>query len=375
MAFRKERLEAIGGFDPQFRVAGDDVDICWRLQQCGWTLGFSPAAVVWHHRRNSVRHYWKQQWGYGKAEALLKKKWPEKYNGTGQLAWAGRIYSRGLTRALDFRRGRIYHGMWGAAPFQRLYQPAPHTLYSLSLIPEWYLAIPVLAGLAGLGLLWRPLLLTLPLLVFATMTPVAQGWLSTSCVSFPSARGARLRRLAMRLLTALLHVVHPVARLCGRLNGRSCGQARNVRPRLPVPGAVARWTERGAGPEMRLQRVEEMLQAKGCMVRRGGDWDPWDLEVAGGALGAARLIMAVEDHGAGNQLIRVRWWPIVSATTLALAAPTAVLALAAGLGGGPSAAAILGIVAVGVIACGAWQCGVAIAAIERTVSEQGMSAR
>src|SRR5437667_132830 len=75
MAFRKSCLQAIGGFDPQFRVAGDDVDICWRLQKQGWTIGFSPAAMVWHHRRNSVRAYLRQQKGYGKAEALLEKKW------------------------------------------------------------------------------------------------------------------------------------------------------------------------------------------------------------------------------------------------------------------------------------------------------------
>src|SRR5437899_9453246 len=48
MAFRKSCLETIGGFDPQFRAAGDDVDVCWRLQERGWTLGFNPAAVVWH---------------------------------------------------------------------------------------------------------------------------------------------------------------------------------------------------------------------------------------------------------------------------------------------------------------------------------------
>ena len=33
MAFRKAALEAIGGFDAQFRIAGDDVDLCWRLQR------------------------------------------------------------------------------------------------------------------------------------------------------------------------------------------------------------------------------------------------------------------------------------------------------------------------------------------------------
>src|SRR6185503_10024926 len=79
-AVRKTALEAIGGFDPRFRTAGDDVDVCWRLQQQGWTIGFNPAAMVWHHRRNSLRAYWKQQKGYGKAEALLEAKWPEKYN-------------------------------------------------------------------------------------------------------------------------------------------------------------------------------------------------------------------------------------------------------------------------------------------------------
>ena len=42
MAFWKASLEAIGGFDPQFRIAGDDVDICWRLQDQGWTVGLQP---------------------------------------------------------------------------------------------------------------------------------------------------------------------------------------------------------------------------------------------------------------------------------------------------------------------------------------------
>jgi len=32
MAFRKEVLQEINGFDPVFRAAGDDVDLCWRLQ-------------------------------------------------------------------------------------------------------------------------------------------------------------------------------------------------------------------------------------------------------------------------------------------------------------------------------------------------------
>ncbi|TMA22718.1 MAG: glycosyltransferase, partial [Deltaproteobacteria bacterium] len=117
MAFRVAALRSLGGFDPQFRAAGDDVDICWRIQAAGWKVGFHPAALVWHHRRKTVRAYWSQQTGYGKAEAMLQIKWPEKYNVAGHVSWAGRVYGRGLQHALG-RVQRVYHGVWGLAPFQ-----------------------------------------------------------------------------------------------------------------------------------------------------------------------------------------------------------------------------------------------------------------
>ena len=115
MAFWKSSLLAIGGFDPQFCIAGDDVDICWRLQEQGWTIGFSPGAVVWHHRRDSVHGYFKQQYQYGKAEALLERKWPERYNRVGHLAWAGRVYGAPPSKLLS-GRWKIYYGTWGTGP-------------------------------------------------------------------------------------------------------------------------------------------------------------------------------------------------------------------------------------------------------------------
>jgi len=54
MAFYKWALVEIGGFDPIFYRAGDDVDVCWRLQRRGYRLGFSAAAFVWHYRRSTV---------------------------------------------------------------------------------------------------------------------------------------------------------------------------------------------------------------------------------------------------------------------------------------------------------------------------------
>ena len=51
MAFRRDALLAIGGFNPIYLRAGDDVDVCWRLQARGWKIGFASSALVWHHHR------------------------------------------------------------------------------------------------------------------------------------------------------------------------------------------------------------------------------------------------------------------------------------------------------------------------------------
>ena len=57
MAFRRQQLQWLGGFNDQFWVAGDDVDICWRIQAQGWTVGFQAAAVVWHRARPDIARY------------------------------------------------------------------------------------------------------------------------------------------------------------------------------------------------------------------------------------------------------------------------------------------------------------------------------
>ncbi len=217
MAFRREALEAVGGFDPRFRAAGDDVDICWRLQERGWTLGFHAGAMVWHHRRNSVPAYWRQQVGYGRAEALLEQKWPEKYNACGHVAWAGRLYGKGLAETLGWRARRIYHGVWGSAFFQRVYQNESGTLASLPLMPEWYLVVLILAVLSGLGALWAPLRAAWPLFAVAASLPVLQAIRVAARARFTTAASTRTDRAQLVGLTAALHLIQPAARLCGRL--------------------------------------------------------------------------------------------------------------------------------------------------------------
>jgi GT2 family glycosyltransferase len=372
MAFWKDALKAIGGFDPQLRVAGDDVDVCWRLQQRGWTIGFSPAAVVWHHRRHTVRGYWKQQRGYGKAEALLEQKWPEKYNAAGHHTWSGRVYGNGHAHRLGWG-GRIYHGIWGRAPFQSLYERAPGVWGALPAMPEWYLIVGALAVLSGLGAAWPPLLWAVPLLACAVGAPVAAAARAAAAAPLAGAPRSRLGRWKVRLVIAGLHLLQPLARLSGRLHNGLTVWRRRSRPGLALlrPRTETAWCTRSHSPDDRLRAVEVALRAQGEVPVRGGEFDRWDLEVRGGLLGSARLLLAVDYHGDGRQLLRTRTWPRCATAGLLTTAALAALAVAAGRDGAWEACVSLGVAAAWLAGRMLWECATATAALLRGIRQPG----
>ena len=364
MSFRREVLRAAGGFDPIYRAAGDDVDLCWRLQDRGGVIGFAAAAVVWHHRRNSVRMYWKQQRGYGKAEALLERKWPERYNAAGHLRWQGRLYGRGWTLGLDRLGGRIYRGVWNTAPFQSLYQRQPSTLLALPLMPEWLLVVAALAALSLLGFAWRPLLFGLPLLAVAAAFPVAQALVSASRARFTSAR-TRADRVRLFALTAFLHLLQPLARLVGRIqHGLVPWRRRGPDRKLwRVRAKRAAWREVWKAPEARLEALYVALRRAGAVAWRGGDYDDWDLAVRGGWLGGARLRMAVEEHGAGKQMVRFRLWAQVPASVIVVAAVLGALGAGALADGAVPAGAVILLAAIGLLGAAAADAARALATL------------
>jgi len=320
-AFRKSALQAIGGFDPRFRAAGDDVDVCWRLQEKGWKIGFNPAAVVWHHCRNSVKTYWKQQLGYGKAEALLEQKWPEKYNSAGHLTWTGRIYGKRLTQPVAKGNWRVYQGVWGTALFQSLYERMPGTLLSLPLMPEWYIMVALLGVLSTVGIWWAPLAMVFPLFLAAVALPVIQAVQSAKRATFPTLERRPGERFKKRALTAGLHLLQPLARLLGRIrHGLTPWRFRGLH-RFARPGkrAVTLWSETWKSPETWLCSLESALRKHNAPVFRGGDFNDWDLEVRGGLFGSIRTLMAIEEHGSGKQLIRFRAWSRCSPAGLGFA--------------------------------------------------------
>jgi GT2 family glycosyltransferase len=331
MAFRTDALRELGGFDPQFRTAGDDVDVCWRIQQAGWKVGFHPSALVWHHRRKTVRTYWKQQTGYGKAEAMLQRKWPEKYNVAGHVVWSGRVYGRGLQLPLGSVQ-RIYHGVWGLAPFQSVCEPVPSLLQCLPLMPEWYFILMALGGLSMLGLLWHPLLWASPLFIVALCASLSQAVLGVARAAPRNAARRGLVSVQLRVVTAFLHLLQPLARLVGRIRqGLTPWRAREVsvsrfpRSHQQATMVAGEWES----PQEKLTNLERALLRAGAVVRRGGEFARWDLELQGGLLGGARVLLSVEDLCPGQQLVRFRSWPALRGWGLALFAVLVLLAVGA----------------------------------------------
>jgi O-antigen biosynthesis protein len=333
MAFWADRLRSIQGFDPVYRAAGDDVDVCWRLQGQGDFIVFSPAAMVWHHRRSTVQAYLKQQRGYGIAEALLKRKHPEKFRGfRADLSWHGRIYTRaGLGLAVG--DPVIHYGLFGAGMFQTIYSP-PQVWWPLGVLSlEWWISIVALLGLSlvihpavlilratrGGGLV-EPLTLAqlrnplfiLPLLML--LTTLAISYLVAGQASPPLPQ----RRWWSRLLIAAMHIAQPVERGWARYSTRfktitipeSLHALRRIweqraRPQLGRD-QLDLWSESGAGREILLERLLALVAEHGWFPRVDPGWSARDVRFYGDRWCKVDVTTVTESHGGERCLTRAR---------------------------------------------------------------------
>ena len=326
MAFRRSALERVGGFDPQFRVAGDDVDLCWRIQGAGGTLGFSPGALVWHRSRSTVTAYLRQQRGYGRAEALLERKWPERYNGTGHLDWGDNVHGGRPRRALRRARWHVYHGRSGVGLFQSVYSHRG-TRGTFPLAPEWYLLIAALTVASLVEAVGQRILPRLPIVDLpipalllggcaASMIAQAALW-SGSIILSPEMAPGRRRRV--RAVVFWLCLLQPLARMYGRTREGLTPWRHRGPGTLAVPRAriASAWSDTWHPPEAWVQRLSDRLSAIGAQVSHGSDFDTWDVQVRVGPLAAARVRLAVEEHGEGRQMLLFRVWPRLTAEPIA----------------------------------------------------------
>jgi glycosyltransferase involved in cell wall biosynthesis len=330
MAFRREVLEEIGGFDPIYRSAGDDVDVCWRLQDRGYRIGFSPAAMVWHFRRNTMKAYIGQQKGYGKAEALLYFRHPQRFNALGYSRWRGRIYG-GISALFSLRRPVIYGGVFGRGLFQTLYQPPSTVLSYLPFTLEWNLAGTLLLAYAAMRGGWA----------WLGAAPLALSW---ACCLWAAMR-ARVDTLAGgpqgRLLIAVLTYFGPLLRSLERyrwwVRGLTAAQPSvSVRRVQALPWSwrerafsAAFWTENALEKEIILHGLVDVLAARKYFVLVDQGWSDWDLEVHGGIWSRGWIKVCTENHGGERRVLRVKCALRTSRLTRTVLAGAA---LAVGLG-------------------------------------------
>jgi glycosyltransferase involved in cell wall biosynthesis len=307
MAFYRWAFDGVDGFDPEYHKAGDDVDFCWRIQQAGWVIGFSPTAIVWHYRRFTLRAFLKQQDGYGEAESLLRFKHLIFFGPTGTAKWRGQIY--GPQRFTWFiNRPVIYHGIFGEGFFQSIY-PTPQSDVAAYLSSiEWF-ALTIF--LFGLGI-FLPTLRIVPYLMLGGSLCVALSYMVRAQIE------PRFDTVRARLLVMLLAFAQPLVRGFSRYFTwlRFKRTPANVIRRheyLPERARSASglsrrafWNEQGKDRHYLLGAIFQLLDEEGWRYSTDSGWNEWDIQIYGNFWWSIALQTVTEYHGGGKCLTRVR---------------------------------------------------------------------
>ncbi|MCA1625804.1 MAG: hypothetical protein LC778_18800, partial [Acidobacteria bacterium] len=185
------------------------------------------------------------------------------------------------------------------------------TLSAIPLMPEWYLFIAGLIVTSLLGFSWQPLFLAFPLSIALIFVIFVQAGVSASKAVYTTAPKTEFEKLWRWGLTTFLHLMQPLARLYGRLtHGLKPWRIRGINDFslefvVPNSRSFSFWSENWKSIEERVRSVEEKLIELKVPVKRGGEFERWDLEVRSGLLAACRGLFTVEEHGAGKQLVRL----------------------------------------------------------------------
>ena len=307
MAFHRAAFESVGGFDTEYRKAGDDVDFCWRLQTNGGVIAFSPAAIVWHYRRFTLTAFRKQQEGYGEAESMLRFKHLIFFGPTGTAKWKGQIYGAPRFTWL-FNKPVIYHGVFGQGLFQSIYPTPQSELAAYLSSIEW---VVFTAFIAVLG--W-PLekLRMVPLAMFMGTFLVALSYMLHARIE------AKFDTIPARLLVAFLAFMQPLGRGWARyftwMKYKGTPSGVIAKPEADLePGAhsgsIARldfWNETGHGREQLITEIFALLEAEEWRYSTDTGWKDWDVQIYGNQFWSVQVSSVTEYHGGPKCLTRVR---------------------------------------------------------------------
>jgi hypothetical protein len=277
MSITKAALQNVGGFDPMFVAAGDDVDLSWRLvelpEEKRAPIVSAPGAVVIHARRTTLRDYLRQQRGYGAGEGLLYKKYPLRTpQHSGLYGGAGTWLSALLGGP------RVYHGAFGRGLFQSMYAGADLPwLAELPLTAEWIMSSYVLLILGRVS----------PLAGILGCVGIA-GWIATAILTaaFADTDGRRISPPA-RAKLAMLCLIGPLMRSGARArtrftltpSGHSVPTAQfSFRGRIIIGADEGRAAEK-IDPATLLAEMRAALVKYGLAVAATDGFKSWDLNI------------------------------------------------------------------------------------------------
>jgi glycosyltransferase involved in cell wall biosynthesis len=306
IACHRWALDLINGFDTRYRKAGDDVDLCWRLMQQGHKIAFSPAAIIWHHRRFTVNAYFNQQKGYGESEALLRYKHLNLFDKTGTAHWKGTIYGTPLTDN-TWDHPIIYHGTFALGLFQTLYR-RPQTYWSATVSSLRWTGLTILILILSTQI---PPLRIIPLIMLTATLLAATHHMTRAQIE------RRHDNIASRLLLLYLALTQPWARAWARyftwLGGkRSPHTTLNPREKkltghitLLNCNQLTYWGEKGLGREKLLEKIASRLEQEGWRYALDNGWGNWDIEILASRWWHIRLRTLSEHYPEEKRLTRI----------------------------------------------------------------------
>jgi mycofactocin system glycosyltransferase len=230
---RVAALEAVGGFDEAMAM-GEDVDLCWRLDEAGWRCRYAGAeSVVEHHdepERGGWPAWWRRRRDYGTSAAPLDDRHPGAVSPLGISPWSAAVWGLVVT-GHPGAAGAVAGGT-AAAMVRKLDAIAPKVavgvvlrghlgageLIARALVRPWF---PFTLGAAAMSRRARRIALAA-----AIVPPLFDWWRRRPPVD-------PIRWTAVSLLD---DVAYSTGVWAGALSGRSFGALRPILTSWPVRG-------------------------------------------------------------------------------------------------------------------------------------------
>jgi N-acetylglucosaminyl-diphospho-decaprenol L-rhamnosyltransferase len=149
MIIRRDVYLAVEGFDPGFFLASEETDLCLRIRQKGWEIGFVPEVIVrhigfasergidpyetWLRRVPGIFRFWSKHYPPEEVRWLVRKDW---FRASVRQRWYGTMAWFTGTNSVSWRKYRQYAGITEASR-RFLRAPPAAFLPAQSPVQDW----------------------------------------------------------------------------------------------------------------------------------------------------------------------------------------------------------------------------------------------